>query len=191
MKAIVRAIWSVGEKIRRATQKFIVSPLQCCLFAQCGKKVTVHRGVRVSGWRNVFAGNRIAIGEGCRFMCTRAPIHIGDHVMFGPNVTVVTGNHRIDVVGKYMDEVTDLEKTEADDQPVVFEGDNWIGAGAVILKGVRVGCGAVVAAGAVVTKDVPAYAVVGGNPARVIRMRFTDQQILEHNQLLKENQRGS
>ena len=62
----------------------------------------------------------------------------------------------------------------------------WVGCNAVILKGVRVGRGAVVGAGAVVTKDVPPYAIVGGNPGKVIRFRFTEEQIQEHERILSE-----
>ena len=60
---------------------------------------------------------------------------------------------------------------------VIIENDVWVGAGAIILSGVNIGNGAIVAAGAVVTKDVPAYSIVGGNPARVIRFRFSEDQI--------------
>lgn len=67
--------------------------------------------------------------------------------------------------------VTDKDKLPENDQDVVFEGDNWIGANAIILKGVTVGKGSVISAGAVVTHNVPAYAIVGGVPAKVIRMR--------------------
>jgi len=67
--------------------------------------------------------------------------------------------------------VTDSEKSPDNDKDVVFEGDNWVGANATILKGVTVGKGSVISAGAVVTHDVPPYAIVGGVPAKVIRMR--------------------
>ena len=186
MKAILRGVFLIIEKLSRAIQKFVISPLKCCLFAQCGKKVTIHRNFRVSGWQNVYIEDHVAIGEGCRFMCTRAPIRSGGHVMFGPNVTGITGNHRVDVIGKYMDAVTEDEKAEQDDEPVVLSGDNWIGANAVVLKGVTVGQGAVIAAGAIVTKDVPAYSIVAGNPAKVIRMRFTNEQIQEHQRLMNQ-----
>ena len=82
--------------------------------------------------------------------------------MFGPNCSIITGDHRIDIVGKYMQEVTVAEKKPENDMPVVIEGDNWIGANALILKGVTVGKGAVVAAGSVVTHNVPSYSIVGG-----------------------------
>lgn len=99
-----------------------------------------------------------------------ATIKINSHVMFGPGVTVVTGNHRIDVVGKYMTEVTNADKfdevngvrTNPYDAPVIFEGDNWIGANVTILKGVTIGKGSVIAAGAVINKDVPPYEIWGG-----------------------------
>lgn len=61
--------------------------------------------------------------------------------------------------------------------PVIIGNDVWVGAGAIILSGVNICDGAIVAAGAVVTKDVPAYSIVGGNPARVIRFRFSENQI--------------
>ena len=68
---------------------------------------------------------------------------------------------------------------------MVFEGDNWIGANATILKGVTVGEGAVVAAGAVVTKDVAPYTIVGGVPAKYIGDRFTPEELAQHRLLLK------
>lgn len=62
-------------------------------------------------------------------------------------------------------------------QPVVIENDVWIGSNAVVLQGVTIGTGAIVAAGAVVTKDVPPYCIVGGVPARIIKRRFNQKQI--------------
>ena len=111
---------------------------------------------------------------------------IGDYVMFGPNVSVITGNHRIDVLGERMYEVKDSDKRDSDDQDVVFAGDNWIGANSTILKGVTIGEGAVVAAGSVVNKSVPPYSIVGG-PAKMIKMRFTEKEIIEHQKLISQN----
>ncbi len=84
-------------------------------------------------------------------------IDIGDNVQIGPHVTVVTDNH--DLKDRYVLKC----------RRVVIGNNVWIGAGASIMPGVRVGDNAVIAGGAVVTKDVPADTVVGGNPARVIR----------------------
>jgi acetyltransferase-like isoleucine patch superfamily enzyme len=71
-----------------------------------------------------------------------------------------------------------LEKREEDDQDVVVEDDVWVGCGAVILKGVRLGRGSVVAAGAVVNRDVLPYTIVGGVPAKIIGVRFSDLETL-------------
>jgi acetyltransferase-like isoleucine patch superfamily enzyme len=88
------------------------------------------------------------------------------------------GDHNTSQLGKYMFDVT--EKLPENDVPIIIEDDVWIGTGAIILKGVTIGEGAIVAAGALVIKDVPPYSVVGGIPAKVLKLRFTEDQILEH-----------
>ena len=105
-------------------------------------------------------------------MCTRAKIIFGDHVMTGPGVTMITGGHRIDIPGRPMKSIHNNEKLPENDQDIILNGDNWIGANSIILRGVTIGEGAVVAAGAVVTNDVPPYSIVGGVPARVLKRRF-------------------
>ena len=141
-------------------------------FKKCGKKVSLGKGYTFVGIKNIEIGSNVSIGDNAYFVTTRANIIIKDNVMFGPNVTIVTGNHRTNIQGRPMISITDDEKEPENDQDVVLSGDNWIGAGAIILKGVTIGEGAVVAAGAVVTKDVPSNAIVGGNPAKVIKYRF-------------------
>ena len=84
-------------------------------------------------------------------------IELGDNVQIGPHVTIVTDNH--DLKNRYVLRC----------KGVRVGANAWIGAGVTIMPGVTVGENAVVAGGAVVTKDVPANAVVGGNPAKVIR----------------------
>lgn len=86
----------------------------------------------------------------------------------------------MDIVGRTMISITNDEKRPEDDKGIVFEGDNWVGANATILKGVTVGQGSVVAAGAVVVKDVPPFSIVGGVPAKVIKMRFPAELIQVH-----------
>ncbi len=127
---------------------------------------------------HIEVGDDVSIGVGALFMASESKIVIGNKVMFAPYVTVIGGNHNTSVVGKFMYDVQ--EKRPEDDHDVIFEDDIWVGSGAIILKGVRVGRGSIIAAGAVVTKDVPPYAVCGGIPARVLSYRFNQETILAH-----------
>jgi len=134
-------------------------------------------------YQNIEVGDDVSIGTGAVFLASESKIIIGNKVMFGPNVTVVGGDHNTSLVGKFMYDV--LEKRPQDDQDVIIEDDVWVGSGAIILKGVRVGRGSIVAAGAVVTRDVLPYTIVGGTPAKIISLRFGDvETISEHETLL-------
>lgn len=134
---------------------------------------------------NIECGSHVAFGKGGYFVSTRARIIIHDYVVFGPNVTIYTGDHPIDRVGKHICEITDCEKTEKYDQDVIIESGCWIGTRAIILKGVTIGRGSVIGAGAVVTKDVPPYSVYVGVPAARTFSRFSEIQIAEHEKLLQ------
>lgn len=97
-------------------------------------------------------GERTFVGQGCSFL-DLGGITIGDLSMISPKVTLITEGHPIEPAERY-DFITVA--------PIVIEADVWIGAAATILPGVRIGQGAVVGAGAVVAKDVPALTVVSG-----------------------------
>jgi acetyltransferase-like isoleucine patch superfamily enzyme len=130
-------------------------------------------------YNNIETGDDVSIGGGSCFLATESKIIIGNKVMFGPNVTIIGGNHNTSEVGRFMYDVH--EKRPEDDQDVIFEDDIWVGSCAIILKGVRVGRGSIVAAGAVVNQDVPPYTIVGGVPAKIISMRFGDlKTIVNH-----------
>lgn len=90
----------------------------------------------------------------------------------GPKVTMFTAGHRMDMIGRYISSVTKEEKLPENAQDIIIERDNWIGANITILKGVTVGKGFVITAGAVVTRNVPTYTIVGDIPAKVIKKRF-------------------
>lgn len=144
------------------------------LFGSFGKGSRVNPGV-TGDLENVFVGEKTSIGDHCRFLSSRAKVFIGDSVLVAPEVVFISGDHRMDVPGLCM---VDLHKGPEDtqyDSDIVVGNDVWIGARCILLKGVHVGDGAIIGAGSVVTKNVPPLSVVAGNPARVIRARFSDK----------------
>jgi len=136
------------------------------IFRRAGTNINVEKGASFGDGAEIEIGDNSGVGPDCRL---QGPVWIGNDVMMGPEVVVLTVHHRFDRLDVPMARQGHLEP-----EPVTIEDDVWIGARVIILPGVRIGRGAIVGAGSVVTKDVPAYAVVGGNPARVIRSRKGD-----------------
>jgi acetyltransferase-like isoleucine patch superfamily enzyme len=129
-------------------------------------------------YQGLQVGSHTVLGAGARIWAQK-DIRIGNDVMFGPEVYVMDGYHRTDVIGKT------IQDSGADErQPVVIEDDVWVGTRTTIMKGVRIGQGSVVGAESLVTKSVPPYVIAGGNPCRVIRKRFSDADLSEHLRLL-------
>lgn len=159
------------------------------------KNLKVHGSHVWAGRNSLFQGNievgsHVSIGSGAHFVSTLAKIIIHDYVVFGPNVTIYTGDHPIDILGKHIYEITDAEKMGGGnyDKDVIIEAGCWIGTRAIILKGVTVGKGSVVGAGAIVTKDIPPYSVYVGVPSCKTMRRFTEEEAREHEKILKERQ---
>lgn len=135
-------------------------------------------------YETITVGDNVTLGVRPTLLATRSTIRIGNNVMFGPGVTVRGGNHRFDIIGLPINAVTEEMKRPEDDQGVVIEDDVWVGGGATILAGVTVGRGSVIGGSAVVTKDIPPYSIAVGNPARVVKVRFGAEEILEHEKIL-------
>lgn len=151
----------------------------------CGKGVYIRpMSSDIKGVENLYVGDGTSIPKGSVIYCTDAPLTIGRKVVFGPRPTIITGDHRIDIIGKHIIDVTVEEKLPENDMPVQIEDGVWVGANVTILKGVTIGRGSVVAAGAVVTRSCPPYSIIGGVPAKIIRARFTDEEIVEHERIL-------
>lgn len=161
-------------------------------FEKCGSNVVFHPLTSSFTYKNITLGNNVYIGDNARFWCTRSSITIHHHVVFAPNVSIIAGNHSSHIVGKFITDYTDVDKRPEDDLPVIIESDTWVGTNVTILNGVHISRGCIIAAGAVVTKNVPPYAIVGGVPAKVLKFRFNVAQILEHEKILyPESQRLS
>jgi acetyltransferase-like isoleucine patch superfamily enzyme len=133
-------------------------------------------------FQNIHAGDQVNLGYQPILMAARSEIRIGSHVMFGPQVMVVGGGHNTTKVGAFMIEVQ--EKTANDDLGVVIEDDVWVGARAILLRGVTLGRGTIVGAGSIVNRSTPPYAIVAGSPAHLVRFRWDVDTILAHESAL-------
>ena len=112
-----------------------------------------------AGGNEIRVGHHVFVNQNCTFY-DLGGLDIADDVMIGPNVSIITAAHPLE---------PSQRRAATIGKPIVIERGVWIAAGAIIIGGVTVGEHSVIAAGSVVTKDVPAHTLVGGNPARVIR----------------------
>lgn len=136
------------------------------IFRKYGKITTINRNIYFGNGSEIEIGDYSGIGANC---VLPNDIKIGKYVMMGPDLYCLSFSHRISETEKPM-----CFQGKEDKEPgssIVINDDVWIGAKVIITKRRHIGKGSVLAAGAVVTKDVPDYAIVGGNPARVIRNR--------------------
>ncbi len=127
----------------------------------CGKNVNIEHGAVISSKLSI--GDHSGIGVNC--VCG-GELTVGNYVMMAPECIIFTRNH------EHADlDIPMCQQGYQEEQPCVIGDDVWIGRRVMIMPGVTIGKGAIIAAGAVVTKDVPEYAVVGGVPAKVIKYR--------------------
>jgi acetyltransferase-like isoleucine patch superfamily enzyme len=168
---------AIVEKVGRRSLVLIHRPL----FKACGKNFRFDPFGQYT-YDTISVGDDVSLGWRPILMAAKSEIRIGNKVIFGPQVVLIGGGHNTSVVGRFMHDVT--EKRPTDDLGVTIEDDVWIGCRAIVLRGVTVGRGSVVGAGSVVTKDVPPYAVVAGNPARVLKFRWDVETILRHEEEL-------
>ena len=153
-------------------------------FKEAGEDVSIGYNFTVAGAENICIGAHSAIGPNCVFYATLAPLTIGRYVMIAPNVTIVTGEHRTDVVGEYMRNIGAKDKLPENDMPVVIEDDVWIGSNVTIMKGVTIGRGSIIHAGAVITRSVKPYTIYVSDKVKIAR--FTDEEICQHEKMLRE-----
>jgi len=130
--------------------------------------------------KDIIAKEYVYIGPNCSIPPN---VSIGKYTMLAPNVSILGGDHIF----------------SNPNSPIIFSGrpempktviaeDVWVGANVLIMAGINIGNGAIIAAGSIVTKDIEAYSIYGGNPAKFIKMRFDENEIISHRKMLaKEN----
>lgn len=144
-----------------------------------GEKINILEGSKLGSCK---VSSYTYIGRECDFAYTQ----IGSFCSIGPQVICGLGKHPLDFVSTYPGFYSDkasgssyfgVSHDVAEHNQTIINSDVWIGARVLILGGIKIGTGAVVAAGSVVTKDIPPYAIVGGTPAKILRYRFDDDLI--------------
>lgn len=133
------------------------------IFKHAGASIKVHGDVNFGTGVSVSLGNYSSLNRGCWMGNDTV---LGDHVMMGPEVVILSGSHNFERTDIPMV----LQGAPVRD-PVVIGNDVWIGTRTIILPGVRIGDHAIIGAGSVVTRDVEDWSIVAGNPARLIKKR--------------------
>jgi len=129
------------------------------LFAKGGETVTIEPPFYCDYGTNIELGERVYFNFNCVVLDV-CQVKIGDHTLIGPAVQIYTPLHPFNA---------ELRRTQEYGKPVEIGSDVWIGGGALILPGVRIGSRAVIGAGSVVTRDIPEGVFAAGNPCRIIR----------------------
>ncbi|NJN73987.1 MAG: acyltransferase [Limnothrix sp. RL_2_0] len=131
-------------------------------------------------------GNDVYIGKYCTIECDGS---IGNHVLIANNVGLIGRyDHDFGTIGVPVRQSPWIGDADYNGPGkglrICIEDDVWVGYGSILLSGITIGRGAIIAAGSVVTRDIPAYGIAVGNPAIVKKYRFTPAQILEHEKCL-------
>lgn len=158
-------------------------------FGHVGQNVILTPPFYFGTKKNIFVYDNVGIGPNCFISASNAKFIIKGNCAIAEGLTVHTGNHA-NVIGMFVTDITEKNKPPGYDEDVIIEKDVWIGCNVTLLSGVTVGRGSIIAAGAVVAKDVPPYAIVGGIPAKFIKFRWDINDILKHESTLyQKNER--
>ena len=152
----------------------------------CDKNVTLHYPILVFNAQNVFLYENTNIYENSTILTVSAKFIMKKNSGAAQGLTVVTGNHSSET-GVWFKELIHIADEEKD---IIVEEDVWIATNVTLLAGVKLGRGSIIGAGSVCRKNIPPYAIVIGNPAKIVGFKFTPTQVIEHELVLyPENER--
>lgn len=151
-----------------------------------GDNTTFGRGTIFWAPNQMSVGDNVYIGKYCTL---QADMTIGNNVEIANNVGLIGKyDHDFSKIGKSIKDSPWIGDSDYDfrgkNKQIIIEDDVWIGYGAIIFTGITIHRGAIIAAGSVVTRDVDPYMIVAGNPAHVIGMRFSEEEIIKHEDVL-------
>ena len=166
---VVRGVWRLWSGY------FSASPSE---FGYIGKNVKITPPYAMH-FKNIFIHDNVGIGPKSFISTPNAKVIFKGNTAVAEGLTIHSGNHAR-VIGKFVSDITDGDKPSGYDSDVVIEEDVWIGSNVTILAGVTIGRGCTIAAQAVCNRDIPPYCIAAGIPAKVIKMYWSVEEILEH-----------
>lgn len=155
---------------------------RCKKLGYCGKDAKIGEPTLLSDYSKVYLYDGAAIDAGFTLISYTGKFIMKKNSCTAVGLTVITGNHGRDIGTWFVDSAS--QHAEDVEKDVIVEEDVWLGTNVTLLSGVKVGRGATVGAGAVVRTNVPPYAIVTGNPAKVVGFSLRPEEIIEHEKTL-------
>lgn len=182
MGYILKLISLVGNLFRRFWVKYILRYLYRSRLGYCGKNVDLRFDRSPVHMERIFMYDDTNIYQGFSFISAGGKFIMKSKSGAATGLTVITGNHQR-VCGTFLKDISGSHKYDIE-RDVIVEEEVWLATNVTLLSGVTIGRGATVGAGSVCFKSVPPYAIVIGNPAKVIGFVFTPEEIIEHEKKL-------
>lgn len=154
-------------------------------FGYIGKNVSLGSPIYWSSPRSIFIGDNTRIWGNAKFIIStrEGNFIIKENCFVGQGLTVITNNHCVNPPIELLQFSAILNTNLDINKDVVIEDDVWIGSNVTLLPGVKIGRGAIIGAGSVVTNDVLPYSIVAGNPAKLLRFKYSKDEIINHEKI--------
>lgn len=190
MKSVLKLLASLIGLFRRFRIKYISRPIYKSCLGYCGKNVDLRLERSPGALSRVYMYDNTNIYHGFKFISVSGKFIMMKNSGAASGLTVITGNHHRQL-GVFLKDISGSHENDVE-KDIIVEDDVWIGANVTLLAGAYIGRGAIIGAGSVVRTKVPPYAIVAGNPAKIIGFSFTPAEILEHeSKLYPETERLS
>ena len=190
MNLLLKQIAGLWGLYRRFKIKYIYRPIFKSCLGHCGKNVDLRFDRNPGALSRVYMYDNTNIYHGFRFVSVSGKFVMMKNSGAAAGLTVITGNHQRKL-GVFLKDITGSHEDDVE-KDIIVEDDVWIGANVTLLAGAYIGRGAIIGAGSVVRSKVPLYAIVTGNPGKVMGFSFTPKEIIEHEaQLYPESERLS